>query len=299
MEFRQLTYFLAVARELNFSEASRKLDVSQPVLSRTIKKLEEEVGMGLFVREASGLTLTPEGKILVTQSNIILSQIERARSAIDDSFSGSKLLRIGFMPFSMLAFGSEFVGYLRESFSGYELQMREFYKQAAIEKALEEGEVDLIFHYPPLSSTNLVSRLIYTDEVVAYVAETHPKADQEWFTAPDLFGEKYIMPTDDTNPALMHKFRQFFKEHNQPLQIAQQTGPHQARLTLVATGMGICLDGISVQQRLKVPGVIAKRFVVEQRAYAMVSMAWHKDSVPESTDLLLNWFANRQAKQNT
>ena len=62
MNFAQLGYFLAVARSKNFSRAAEDSYVSQSSLSKQIKALEEELGVELFVRSASGATLTSAGE---------------------------------------------------------------------------------------------------------------------------------------------------------------------------------------------------------------------------------------------
>ena len=54
MELRHYRYFLAAAEELNISKASRRLNVSQPAMSRLIRDLEDELGMPLFKRSVSG-----------------------------------------------------------------------------------------------------------------------------------------------------------------------------------------------------------------------------------------------------
>ena len=61
MDFRVLTYFTVVARELNFTRAAEKLNMSQPPLSNSIRQLEEDLGVELFIRGKRHLTLTEEG----------------------------------------------------------------------------------------------------------------------------------------------------------------------------------------------------------------------------------------------
>ena len=81
MELRHFRYFLAAAEELNISKASRRLNVSQPAMSRLIHDLEYELGTPLFVRERFGLALTPAGeKLLVYARRIVDLSNEAARA---------------------------------------------------------------------------------------------------------------------------------------------------------------------------------------------------------------------------
>ena len=84
IELRQLKYFLAVSKELNFKKADEKLNISQPSLSQQIRELEHELGMPLFDRIGKKISLTEAGKILLLHTKTIFREIEQARSAIQD-----------------------------------------------------------------------------------------------------------------------------------------------------------------------------------------------------------------------
>jgi DNA-binding transcriptional LysR family regulator len=79
MEMHQVQYFLAVAKELNFSRAARKCGVSQPSLSRAIKSLEAELGGALFRRERKNTHLSELGQMVRPHLETVYSATENAK----------------------------------------------------------------------------------------------------------------------------------------------------------------------------------------------------------------------------
>ncbi|GGL80867.1 LysR family transcriptional regulator [Wenxinia marina] len=99
MEVRQLRYFTSVAREGSFGRAAARLNVAQPALSRQIKKLEEELGVELFVRHAHGITLTAAARSLAPRAEHILDEIDGFRHALQQPVADERrCLRIGVSP---------------------------------------------------------------------------------------------------------------------------------------------------------------------------------------------------------
>ncbi len=88
MEIRLAKYFLAVAREKNFTRAAEILHVSQPSLSKQIKELEEEFGKKLFVRQSSGIKLTEEGIFFKNRAADLVELHEKIESEMKNSEIG-------------------------------------------------------------------------------------------------------------------------------------------------------------------------------------------------------------------
>ncbi len=82
MELRHLRYFVAVAEELNFTRAAKRLGINQPRLSLQIRQLEKEMGTALFYRRTRGVELTTAGKLLLEEAYVILKQVEQVKVGV-------------------------------------------------------------------------------------------------------------------------------------------------------------------------------------------------------------------------
>src|SRR5450631_4594637 len=78
MELRHLRYFLAVAEELNFTRAARRLNIAQPPLTRQIRLLEEEMGVALIDRSRYRIELTRAGSAFAGEAARILGELRVA-----------------------------------------------------------------------------------------------------------------------------------------------------------------------------------------------------------------------------
>jgi DNA-binding transcriptional LysR family regulator len=94
---RQLRYFVAVAEELQFSRAARRLGMSQSALSESIRRLESQVGVELLRRSTRAMTLTEPGERLLASARIALDAVAQTRVALEDPHAAA-ILRLGFSP---------------------------------------------------------------------------------------------------------------------------------------------------------------------------------------------------------
>jgi DNA-binding transcriptional LysR family regulator len=175
-ELRHLRYFVAVAEELNFSRAARRLRMAQPPLSAAIRQLEAELGTDLFKRSSREVTLTEAGHVLLQGARRTLAEAERAVSDARRAGAGEiGSLRIGFSwsaRFETLpALGQAF----RARQPDVELLTEEMWNARMI-PALRSGTIDFALSLCPETSDGLTYATIRTERVIALLTTTHPLA---------------------------------------------------------------------------------------------------------------------------
>ncbi|PAW64490.1 MAG: LysR family transcriptional regulator [Verrucomicrobiia bacterium Tous-C2TDCM] len=98
MEFRHLRYFHAVAEELSFSKAARRLRIAQPALSRAVQELEAEVGSLLLDRSRRAMRLTPGGEVMLREAGFLFERLDDAVRKVRRAAAGEEgELRLGYI----------------------------------------------------------------------------------------------------------------------------------------------------------------------------------------------------------
>jgi DNA-binding transcriptional LysR family regulator len=142
-EIRQLRYFLAVAEELHFGRAARRLHMAQPPLSQQIRRLEETIGYPLFFRTSRAVRLTPAGEFLLVRTRQILGKMHNDLESVRAVARGETgTLNLGFVGSAMLTSLPSILSRYRKLYPKVDLKLKEYYTSRLIE-ALLDGEVDV------------------------------------------------------------------------------------------------------------------------------------------------------------
>lgn len=164
LNFLSIEYFLKVAETLNFTVAARELYISQPALSKQIKKLEEQLGVVLFERDTKQVTLTEGGKIIYEEFSAIIQNSEKAiGKALAIQEKTKKTLRVGIVELDGVISD---IAPLLEKFSEQDPSTEVIYEVhgfSQLRKMLDNDEIDLVFSLN--TEISLEKRNIYTKEI--------------------------------------------------------------------------------------------------------------------------------------
>jgi DNA-binding transcriptional LysR family regulator len=143
VELRHLRHFVAVAEELHFGHAAKRLKIAQPPLSQSIMRLEDSLGARLLDRSSRRIQLTTAGHALLPEARDILARAALAQRIVQRLSAGELgKLRIGFVPMSATITLPRAIQSFRKAWPGVEVQLQERTSSAQVE-ALRSGALDL------------------------------------------------------------------------------------------------------------------------------------------------------------
>ena len=197
MDIKQISYFMAVAQEGNFSRAAEKLEVSQPTLSMAVKKLEEELGTELFYSFNRRQNLTDEGLRLKEGAAKLLEVYQETIENVKLSdHVGSGVVTLGLSPL----FGACFFGDLIPSFAAAYPDIKiNMIEDGAnkIDELVERGEVDLAVTLNTERTASFASCHFSTQRNVALLHKKHPLANAKSITVADLKEDSFAIFNQD------------------------------------------------------------------------------------------------------
>lgn len=245
MDFKQMSYMVKVAECQNITKAAKELYVSQPSLSQFIAKTEEELGVKLFDRSASPLSLTYAGEKYIEAAKEILRINKEIKDELQD-IAGYQKGRIS------LGIPSERGGYMlppilrkfKEKYPGIEVKTREANTDFLLEE-LKKGKVDLIIVPDRNLPKELEGQLIYEEELLFVAGDGVIGRDRcldgyanviDWNKIGSL---PFIVLKKGQGSR--RKCEEIFRFHHLEPDIIFETNSNSTALRMAASGLGVAL----------------------------------------------------------
>lgn len=194
MELRQLKYFVNVATTLNFSEAARKLYITQGTLSQQIKCLEDELNVQLFERSPHSVRLTESGEELLPLAKQTIESSLACSDRMKDLQKGvSGTLKIGTTQSFQGLLANAVLSY-NKAYPGVKLKLYSR-PESDLLKMLRDKEIDLALTYKVFDDIDDVeSEVLFRTSLGVLVRKDHPLAQKSSLTLDDIRTQKLIIP---------------------------------------------------------------------------------------------------------
>ncbi|MGX6600976.1 LysR family transcriptional regulator [Micromonosporaceae bacterium Da 78-11] len=202
LDLRKLRYFVAVADNRHFGRAAEQLYIAQPVLSRQVRALEQELGCTLLVRTTRSVELTAAGRQLHEEAQTIVAAVDAAVRRVHEVDRGVERLVVAFSPGLHV---SEAIRAFTASHPAIEVglvQLRWWEQDAP----LRDGRADVGFLRRPFDDAGLRTIPIGHEPKVACLPVTHPLAHRESLTSADLAGEQILDAQTRRTSSVEEKF---------------------------------------------------------------------------------------------
>ena len=257
MELDQLRYFLQAAERGNFTRAAEDLLISQPALSRSIQKLEEELGQPVFERMSRSVSLTDVGRLLQGRAQQVLAILEDTRAEITDDGECGRV-RVGAIPTIAPYFLPEILKSFSTAFPKSTLLVQENTTNHLL-KSCTQGEIDLAIVALPILAKDLVVEKLFEEELLLVFPPRHPLADRSKIRLKDIEPLPFVML--DEAHCLSDNIMSFCRQRSfQPLAVERAS-----QLVMVQELVSLS-HGISL-----IPAMARRRDQSDRRIYRSLS----------------------------
>lgn len=249
MELRHLRYFVAVAEELHFQRAARRLHIEQSPLSRAIKDLENHLGVRLLERTTRCTKITKAGQIFLMEARRILASVEQAKSAIQSASLGySQQLRIALTEGVPMQRVTALVAKQRRMNEELDIRLYEM-SPTRLVQAVQSQEVDLGLALQGFEEhSGITSSSLWHDGLCALLPATHHMSRGKSFSLTELTHYPLILPAARGSNSVHQQIHRLVRQHNRAVNIVQLTDSVSLMLSLVKAGLGV---GFATQAQLR------------------------------------------------
>lgn len=241
MELRQLKYFEAVARTLNFSRAAEELYIAQPPLSRQIQNLESELGVVLIDRSSRPLKLTNAGAFFYEQSIQIISRLNEIKKSTQRLGSEKKRwMGIGFVPSILYSKIPRIIKDFTINYGNINTSLIEI---TSVEQAdaLKSGRIDIGFGRLAINDQAIENVILYEENLIVAISGESPLSQLKHVSLKDIINETLILYPSTSRPSFADQVIRQFKIRGLEMNNTYDANSMQTAIGLVAVNMGVSL----------------------------------------------------------
>ena len=294
MELRHLRCFLAVAEKLHFARAAEKLHIEQSPLSRTVKELEEELGVQLFIRTSRSTRLTLAGRLFLKHVPRVFTALEQARESVKSAANGFHgQLRIalsdGITPSRLPAL----LARCREEDPEMEIRLFEVSLAQQL-KGLHDDLYDAGFSMADEVGDGIIVEPAWEEELMVAVPARHPALAYKRIPLEEVL--RYPLVLGDPAVCEGHARqidRILRKQEKEPL-VVQHVATFDVMMALVSAGLALGLAGTAHIAASREPGVVGRPLA--GRSPMLTTYLLRRDTEPSQA---LARFIERLASQGS
>ena len=278
MELRHFRYFVAAAEEEHVGLAARRLNVSQPSLSRAIADLEQELGVRLFERAGRGIRLNPAGRQFLAGAQQVLAEVERASAAARRVGAGEVgQLDIGAVDtVSWAGVVPEALRALRSARPGVLLRLFPLSSRDQL-AAIQGGRLDVGFLYNrPQDDPATRALAVAEDKVVLAVPADHGLSGAGKVALKDLAEEAFVSFPRAASPVYHDRLARACASRGLQPRVVQEAATGAGILAIVASGLGIAFVNSAVRWRR--PHNIELLEVEDLELKLVLDCVWREDN---------------------
>ncbi|MFD3657420.1 LysR substrate-binding domain-containing protein [Streptomyces sp. NPDC058620] len=277
MELRHLTAFVAVAEELHFGRAAKRLQMAQPPLSQQIRQLEKQLGVQLFERNTRSVRLTSAGESFLEPVRTVLDDLDTAVRAAKAAGRGEYgRVTIGFAGASSHETLPQLTRAVRAAHPGLELVMTgQTYANVALSR-VADGSLDLGFVRLPVTQPGVAHRVIDEEELICALPSDHRLAQLESVPLAVLAEEPFVSFPANTGSTVRDAMTEACEAAGFNPRVVQEAPDSYTILALVAAGVGVTLTVTSCQH-IQQNGLVY-RPLAGPPIRRQAALAWRQDN---------------------
>ena len=258
MELRHLRYFIAVAEELHFGRAAKRLHIEQSPLSHAIKDLEYDLGLQLFERTTRSTRLTWAGQVFMAEAQRVIFTLEQAKASAKAAAAGYRgTLRIALSDGVSLPRLASLLARCREEDPDVEIRLLEVPLAQAL-KGLRSDVYDAGFAHKPEIGEGLEAQAAWSDTLVVAVPARHPLLAYSSIPIEELIRYPLVLCHPESSEGCHQQIMRILRTVDAQPIVAKQASSLDLMMTLVAAGYGCCFANESHLTACRRPDIVTR-----------------------------------------